>query len=208
MLLYDLIKYPFYVLTHPLKGFDDIKREGEGKLYVAVVFVALMCLYSVIRFNALGPIVNPNNPADFNSIKQILFVLIPVFLFTVGNWSVTTLFEGKGKLHEIFMMLGYALFPFLVLAFPNLIFSNVLTVAEVPFYHMIQAVAIFLSGALLFFGMISIHEYTVSRTVLTTLITVVAIGIMIFLFLLFFTLIQQFAGFVQAIIRELTLRYF
>ncbi|MFU8785645.1 MAG: Yip1 family protein [Candidatus Izemoplasmataceae bacterium] len=207
-MLYDLLKHPFYILLHPIEGYSDMKREGKGKLYVASFFIAIMCIYSVVSFNALGVIVNSKNPSDFNSIKQILFVLVPIGLFTVGNWAVTTLFDGKGTLKNIYMMLGYALFPFILLSFPNMIFSNVITIEEAGFYYMIHYLAIFLSGYMLFFGMINIHEYSVKKTVITTLMTIVAIGIIIFLFLLFFTLIQQFAQFIYAIYRELALRYF
>ncbi len=206
--VYDVFKHPLYILLHPIAGYEGMKRDGEGKLYVAVLFVGLLSLYSVVSFNALGMIVNPNNPQDFNSIKQILFIIIPVFLFMIGNWSVTTLFDGKGSLKEIFMMLGYALFPFVVLSFPNLVFSNFITLEEAQFYYMIQNVGLFLSGYMLFFGMINIHEYSVSKTLLTTLVTIIAIGVMIFLFLLFFSLIQQFGSFVYGIYRELALRYF
>lgn len=207
-MIHDLIKHPFYILIHPIKGFEGIKREKKGKLYVAVVFVLLMAFYSVISYNALGMIVNTNNPLEFNSIKQILFIVLPILFFTVGNWSVTTLFEGKGTFKEIFIMFGYSLFPFIVLAFPNILVSNFITVEEAQFYYIIQNVAIFLSAYMLFFGMINIHEYTVTKTLLTTLATIVAIGIMIFLFLLFFSLIQQFGSFVYGIYRELALRYF
>jgi len=59
---------------------------------------------------------------------------------------------------------------------------------------------------LLFVGNMTVHQFTPSKTVLTLLLTVVAMGFMAFLCLLFFSLVQQIAGFVITIYRELTLR--
>ena len=29
----DYIKYPLYLMSHPIQGFDDFKRENLGKLF-------------------------------------------------------------------------------------------------------------------------------------------------------------------------------
>ena len=29
----EFITYPLYIMSHPIKGFDDFKREKKGKLW-------------------------------------------------------------------------------------------------------------------------------------------------------------------------------
>ena len=45
----NFIKYPAYILTHPIKGFDYFKRENEGKMNVAVTFLIAMILLQILK---------------------------------------------------------------------------------------------------------------------------------------------------------------
>jgi hypothetical protein len=202
----DLLKEPLYILFHPIKGFDEFKFYGMGKFYVANVFLILACLLRVISYNGEGFLINKNNPNQFNAIVLVLFILVPVVILTFANWSVTTLFDGKGKLKEIYMMICYCLFPYILIGYPNLLLSNVLTLEEMSFYTMLSGLSIFALCYMAFFGLIGIHEYSVGKTILTIIATVVAAAIIIFIFMLFFTLIQNMFGFIAQVIEELKIK--
>lgn len=204
----DLFKFPLYILTHPIDGFEEFKRYKRGKLYVAIVFILLMSVLSILDYYYTGFIVNPNNPDDLNSISEILYILTPVFLFSLGNWSITTLMDGKGTFKEIFMMTSYSLFPMIVIGYFLIIFSNVITIEEMEFYYILKGVAVFLTGYMIFFGLIMIHEYSLLKAMLTVILTIFAMGVIMFISLLFFDLIQQVLGFLISIYKEISLRYF
>jgi hypothetical protein len=128
-------------------------------------------------------------------------------LFTIGNWSVTTLLEGKGTYKEIFMVTGYALFPLIIIGYPAVVLSNFLTLEEMALYTLIMGIAYALSAWMLFMGLLNIHEYGLFKTIGALILTAVAMGVMMFLGLLFFDLIQQFIAFIVSIYEELSLRY-
>ena len=44
----EYIKFPLYILSHPLKGFDIFKREKRAKASVAIVFVILLILLNIL----------------------------------------------------------------------------------------------------------------------------------------------------------------
>ena len=207
LILNDYIKFPLYVLVHPFDGYDDLKRYKKGKLSVAIVFILLYAYFQIFSFRNLGFLVNPFNPQELNSIQQIFSVLLLVFLFTVGNWSVTTLMEGKGAYKEIFMITGYSLFPLIVLGFPAVILSNFLTLNEMALYNLLMYVAYISTGWMLFMGVLNIHQYGLFKTILALIATFVSISVMMFVGLLFFDLIQQFIAFVVSIVEEFNLRY-
>ena len=77
---------------------------------------------------------------------------------------------------------------------------------EMGIYTLLRGVGYFATGWMLFMGILNIHEYGLFKTILTFLLTVVAMAFMAFLALLFFDLIQQFTSFVSTIIKELRLR--
>ncbi|HLT00153.1 MAG TPA: YIP1 family protein [Acholeplasma sp.] len=204
--LTDFIKFPTYILSHPFDGYDEFKTDKKGKMSVAIVFVLLFALLRILTFQFEGFLINERNPLDLNNIEEIFSAALLIGLFVVGNWSVTTLMEGKGNLKEIFMVTVYSLFPLIIIGFPALLVSNYMTLEEMPFYSLIMGIAYFATGWMLFMGILNIHQYGLFKTVWAFILTVVAMLAMMFLGLLFFDLIQQFIAFISAIIQELGLR--
>lgn len=202
----DYISFPKDILLHPFDGFDEFKRGKKGKLSVAIVYMALFVLFRIIKFSYESSIVNDVNPLDLNSIKEIATVLILVFLFTVGNWAVITLMEGKGTYKEIFMVTGYALFPLVIVGIPAVFISNLLTMDEMAIYNLVIIFAYIATFWFLFMGILNIHEYSLFKTIWSLLLTAVAMLVMIFFALLFFSLLQEIISFVSVLWQEINLR--
>jgi hypothetical protein len=194
-------------LFHPFDGFEAFKRYKQARLKVAIWFIALFALFRIVVYQYESFVINTRNPLELNSLGEIFSVFLLVFLFTVGNWSVTTLMSGKGSYKEIFMVTGYALFPILVIGFPSVVLSNFLTLEEIALYQLLIAVAYVLTGWMLFMGILNIHQYGLFKTILAFVATAVSMAVMMFLGLLFFDLIQQMIAFVASIYEELSLRY-
>ncbi len=204
---FDYVKFPKYLLFHPFDGFDEFKRYKKGKMSVALVFIALFAFFRIFSYQNLGFLINHNNPLLLNSLQEIFSVVLLILLFTVANWSVTTLMTGKGNFKEIVMVTGYALFPLIIIGFPSVILSNFLTLEEMAFYNLLMYVAYISTGWMLFMGILNIHQYGLGKTILAFIVTVVSMSVMMFFGLLFFDLVQQFISFVASIYEELNLRY-
>ena len=205
-ILDECIKFPLYLLSHPLKGFEEFKRYKRGKMSVALIFLILTIFINILKFQYDGFLVNNNDIKDLNSVSQIAYVLGAVIVITVANWSVTTLFDGKGTMKEIFMMICYCLYPFIWANGLGILLSNILTQDEMAVYTLVIALGVALLAYMFFFGIISIHEYGLVKCILTILFTVVAALVVIFACLLFFDLFQRMYGFVYTIYEEITLR--
>lgn len=201
------IKFPGFIITHPIRGFDDFKREGKGKMRVALTFLVLLILAQVLSFQYSGFIVEQRDPNSLNTLNEISLVVFPIVLFTVANWSVTTLFDGKGKMKEIFMMFCYSLYPLIWAKFVGILFSNVISIDEVGFYNLLIGLGGFLTGYMIFFGLLSIHEFGVVKSLLAILGTILSLLIILFVILLAFDLYQQVYSFIYTIYREISLRY-
>ncbi len=202
----NYLRFPLYLLSHPLKGFETFKREKRLKTSVAVVFIVVLVLLNILSFQFSGFEVNDNDIRDLNSIAEVTYIVGIVALLTVANWSVTTLFDGKGKMKDIFLMIGYSLFPLLWTTGAGIILSRVLTGDELGIYFVVTSLGLVLTGYMLFMGMIAIHEYGLGKCVLTILFTIVAAAIILFVLLLAFNLFQTIYGFLYTIYQEITLR--
>ena len=68
-------------------------------------------------------------------------ILLPLAIFCICNWGVTTLFDGKGHLGDIYMGTAYALTPYTLIQIPIIILSNVVTIEESAFYSVFNAIS-------------------------------------------------------------------
>jgi hypothetical protein len=200
------IKFPFYVLTHPIDGYYEMKHESRGLMRVAVFFLLCHSVMGILEYNYTGFIFNTVNPNTFRMFRSIIVALVPYMVFTVANWSITSLMDGKGKFKEIFMVVGYAFFPSVLLRLLNLFLSNYFTMDEAFFYYGIQTLGFILTLLMIFMGIRSIHEYSLLRAVSTVFLTILSMLVIAFIGLLAIGLAQQIAVFIQTIIKELTLR--
>ena len=175
-------------------------------LRIAFAILALLTVTFILERQYAGFLVNDNDPRHLNSINELKYLVVPFFLWCVSNWCLTTLMDGEGKFREIVMVTGYSLLPLIVIHLPNILFSNVIILRESAFYDFLNSLAFLWFVWLLFIGTMTVHQFTVAKTLVTMGLTLVVAGIIVFLGLLAFSLVNQIASFVMTIYHELSLR--
>jgi len=203
------LRFPFYLILHPFKGYWELKYEQNRKtsLILSFVILSLMALTNILSSQYSGFLVHLYNPDEINSLMEILYVAVPVLFWCVANWSLTTLMDGEGKFAEIFASTCFALIPMILIRFPWIWLSNAITLQEAAFYYFSESVAVLWSLYLLFVGNMTVHQFTPAKTIGTMLLTIVAMGFLAFICLLFFSLLQQIVSFITVIYQEISLRY-
>lgn len=204
----QVLQYPLYVIVHPFNGYWDLKYDRNQKTNLMLSFgiVFLLILTNILGSQYSGFLVNFNNPKYLNSLLEVVYVVVPLLFWCVANWSLTTLMDGEGKFAEIFITTCYALVPIVLINFPWIWLSNFISLQESSFYYFSQTLAVIWSCLLLFVGIMTVHQFTPAKTIGTLILTVVAMGFMAFLTLLFFNLIQQIVVFISTIYQEIVLR--
>jgi len=199
-------KYAFYTVGHPMEAYYEIRHRERGSVPVAVVLVIIFSIcFSINRISA-SFIVNDTNPSSVNSLKELVAVLLLYFLLCVSNWSITCLMEGEGRLKDIAITIGYALIPITVCYVIGTFMSQFVTSDEAAFYYMILGVGIAYTVFMMIVGIMTIHNFTLGKTLATIFLTIVALLIIIFIILLLFDLINQVYSFFHSIYQELIFR--
>ncbi len=202
---YEEILYGFHVIFHPFDGFWDLKHEKRGSVRGATFWLVVTILVFFYQSMGVGYLLNPYN--NFPSIiMSVLSVLMPLMLWVVANWCLTTLFDGEGSFKDVYIASCYCLVPLAMLILPTTILSNVVTLEEVSLLTMINSAAFIWMGLLIFFAMMVIHDYSLIKNVLTSLGTVVGIAFIVFIVLLFAMLVRKVFTFFYNIYIELKYR--
>ncbi|MFW6007340.1 MAG: YIP1 family protein [Bacillota bacterium] len=201
------IGYSFHLIFHPFDGFWDLKHEKKGNLPAALTILGIIVMVYVIIRQYTGFIFNENNLTQLNIIIEFTSILLPFILWCGANWGITTLMEGKGTFKEIIIATSFSLVPIILLYIPLTYISHFLILEEGAFYYFIMTLAVFWSGCLLFLGgIITTHEYSMSKGLLTTILTIGGMGFILFIGLLFFNITEQMIVFVNEIINEVLYR--
>ena len=197
--------FAFHLVFHPFDGFWDLKHEKRGSVRGGLTIVAITIIAFFYQSIGKGYIFNPRD--TYSTIfVQVLAISVPVLLWCVGNWCLTTLFEGEGSLKDIFIASSYSLAPLAPLVILSTILTNVLTASEGSMINLLVTIGYIWVAFLLFFGTLVTHDYTLGKNVLITICTIVAMAVIMFIAILFSSLVIKMATFVISIITEIANR--
>ena len=194
--------YCFHLVFHPFDGFWDLKHEKRGSVRSATAILGLAVLAFFYQSIGQGYLFNPRG--DYSTVLiQVLGILVPVLLWVISNWCLTTLFDGEGSLRDIYIATCYSLAPLPLFITISTILTNVLTVSEEGIVSLITAIGWVWVIILLFFGMSVIHDYSTGKNVITTLGTILAMMVIMFIIILFSSLVIKMVSFLVTLFSEI-----
>ncbi|HKM35617.1 MAG TPA: Yip1 family protein [Lachnospiraceae bacterium] len=200
------LRYAFYILSHPLDGFWDLTHEKRGSVAAATTILVLTILARIMSMQYTNFMFMHVYWDDINIFLYIASIVFPLLLWCVGNWGLTTLFDGKGRLKQVYMSTCYALLPYPLLQFPLIIASNIVTIEEGDFYTVVGAFSIVWAAFLIIAAMLEIHEYSLAKTIFFTVASIFAMLVELFILLLFFSMISQGIAYFVSLFREIMFR--
>lgn len=197
--------YGFHLWMHPFDGFWDLKHEHRGSLRAALVYLVITILAFFYQAIGTGYVSNPQG--SYTTIwSQTLSVVVPLLLFAVANWCLTTLFDGEGSFKDIVVAICYSLLPLPIIIIPTTLISNWAITKELSLLNFLVTIAFIWVGILIFFGTMVTHDYSLGKNLITLVGTVAGMAFIMFLGILFSTLLGKLISFVTNIITEITYR--
>ena len=193
-------------LFHPVDSFVKIKQKNLSSVKFSIIILALYYV-SVATQSLFGSFMFVSKDAgSFNSVLLLLRTVGLVVLWTVANWAVCSLFGGIGKMKEIFTIVCYSLIPMIISNFLYTILTHVFIPDEVAFISTIMTAITIYSLIMIIIGTIIIHDFSFGKFVGTSLLTILAMAIILFIVVLIIVLVQQLIAFGATIYNEIIFR--
>lgn len=194
------------VFTHPFNTFNQIKYKAQGSVLISIGILILFYIVSVLDAIYSGFMYNVFDSANFNCLYTLMGGVGVAVLWVIVNWSVCTLFEGKGRIKEIFIVTAYSLLPLLLQKFLHLTLSQFLIPTESSLIPILSVACYIVFGLLLMIGTMKIQEYSFFKTLGTALLTILGMALVVFVLFMAFTLFQNFVGFIRSVVIEVLYR--
>lgn len=195
-----------HTLTHPFEGFEDLRWKKAGSLKIAFLIVLLFFLATIAYGRLYGFQFYVSYDKTFNIIPYLVKSVVLFAAWVVGNWSVCTLLDGEGTMKNICIFSAYALVPYIAQIYINVILSHFLIRDEYIFMQAIQIIGTGWTVILMFSAIKAVHQYSFGKTVFAVILTIATMFIMLFLLVLFMSLVQQLYIFFSAIYTEISYR--
>ena len=202
----EKLNHLLYTMTHPLDGYYEIRHRDKGSISLALVILLLTSIAFCIDKRYASFTVNVT---DIRNVKSLLYIgamILLFFLFCIGNWAVTCITNGEGRMKDIVIATGYGLVPIPLLFIPGTVISHFLAGDEKVFYSLFIYLAIVWAAIMVICGNMIIHNYTVGQELKTLVLTVIAMIIMLFIMLLFYSIFGQMVGFLKSLYTEIIYR--
>ena len=150
--------FVFHLILHPFDGFWDLKHEKRGSVRAGTTILIATIIVFYYQSVGAGYVSNPQGEyiSFFGAITSLC---VPLALFMISNWCLTTLFDGEGSFKDIYIASTYSLMPMILTIVPATLMSNFVVESELKMVSLITVLGFVWLGLLLFFGTMVTQRY-------------------------------------------------
>lgn len=175
-------------------------------MVVSGVILLLWFFVSTIERQGTGFIFNLNRPEDLNLWLMAAKTFGIFVLFTACSWAVGSLNQGEGTFARIVNTCACAVVPYILAVLFKTVASNFIVYEEGALFDAVVIVALLYAVFMLFSAVMTAHQYSAGKTVVSLLLTLFAIVVVLFVLVLIFSLMQQLGIFVMTVYNEIMFR--
>ncbi len=197
-----LLQAPF----HPFNSFDDLKYKNMGSWKIAIVLTILFYIASVLNVTATGFLFSNTLLRNYNSLFTVFATMGLLVLWSVCNWLVCSMFEGKGSFKEVYVSTAYCLMPWIIFLFLKVVLTNFLPLATAGLIGGIETVILIYTFFMLSIAMIKVHDFDFFKFLLTSIVVLFFMILVVFVILMCGILAEQFGSFLVDIYEEIVYR--
>lgn len=192
----------FKFIRHPYDTIYDIRVDKSIKVYNG--FIMLFMIFAVYLFFITNTSFIFNNVVLEKTIllKECTKIILPIILFVVANYLVSSLMSGEGTLRCIFMNTMGSFIPVVVMLPFIVLITNVLTYNEAFIYYFGMGIMLVWTAVLLVANIKETHNYSLKQTIANLFITLLMMFIIIIVIILLYLIVSQVVGFGVDIFKE------
>lgn len=200
------VKTALKSVVHPFDAFNDVKYKNMGSVGVAIILCLLFYVSQMLEKTAAGFLYLKSSPSTYNVFYTVLSSIGLVLLWSLSNWLVACLADGKGSFKEVFIVTNYVLIPCISFKLISVVLSHFLSLSALSVMDGIWVAVLIFTFFLLSVAMMEIHEYDFFKFLTTSIVSILLMILVVFVLFLVVILWQQFGDFIRSICTEIFYR--
>ncbi len=192
------------VLRRPVSTFEAMQADRKHFRFwpigvLLLLFVAVRISYIFLVHYPLASV----DPQNASLAGELAYYLVPILTFSVANFGITAVLDGETKMGEALLSVMYCMMPLIILQLPLAALSHVLDQSDAAIFYLIQTVMYGWTALLVITSIRVMNHYTLAKTLLVTVIDILAMALIWAVCLLMYALANQLWMFIEGIIREI-----
>ena len=201
--LKDELIFGFYVMRHPFNGNWGLKAEKRGSVRAASIWLSISGISAIVKELGACYLQKAEHPSVVSALSNTVF---PLLLIIVANMCFTSLMDGKGTFKNCYISVCYATVPYAITTIPFTIISYFLVTDELSILSLASGIVLAWVLMLVFFGLMTVHDYSFGKNLLVSFLTVVGVGFILFIMMIFVSLCGKMITMLSSVISELSFR--
>ncbi len=196
----------FKFIRHPMDAVYYVRYDKRIKLYNAFIVLALVVGIYLLSLVFTGFLFTDVVLEKTILLKELTKVILPIVLFIVSNYLISSLMSGEGSFKSIAINTMGSLMPIVVVMPWIILVSNALTLNEGFLYYFPLVVMFMWTGVLLFVVIKETHNFSVKKTIVNFLLTALMMFVLIIAIILLYLVFAQLFGFFVDMFKEVIFR--
>ena len=196
----------FKYIRHPMDAVYYVRYDKKIKLYNALIVLALIVGIYLLSLVFTGFLFTDVILEKTILVKELTKVILPIALFIVSNYLISSLMSGEGSFKSITINTLGSLMPIVVMMPWIILISNVLTLNEGFLYYFPLVVMFIWTGILLFVVIKETHNYSIKKTFVNFLLTLLMMFVLVIVIILLYLVFAQLIGFFVDMFKEVVFR--
>lgn len=196
----------FKFIRHPMDAVYYVRYDKKIKIYNALIVLALIVAIYLLSLVFTGFLFTDIVLEKTILLKELTKVILPIALFIVSNYLISSLMSGEGSFKSIAINTMGSLMPIVIVMPWIILISNALTLNEGFLYYFPLVVMFIWTGVLLFVVIKETHNYSVKKTIVNFLLTALMMFVLIIAIILLYLVFAQLFGFFVDLVKEVIFR--
>lgn len=204
-LVADLL-YLGNVIKHPIDSFYEIRKDRKGSVASAsVIYLTAMLVFGV-DFLFRSFIFNFRDSRNTSYMYVMLLFLVPCLLWVAGNYMVSSINEGEGRVRDVYCFTAYSFTPVILFMPLVTLATYFLTLNESFVINFATMILWTWCGIILFIGIKEIHNYDIRDVIKNIFLTLFFMFVVIIAASMVYMLWDKLLDFLNTLLKEVAYR--
>ena len=196
----------FKYIRHPFDAVYYVRYDKRIKLYNALIVLVLLLGMYLLSLVFTGFLFTDVVLEKTILLKELTKVVLPIALFIVSNYLISSLMSGEGSFRTITINTMGSMMPIVVMLPWIVLISRALTLNEGFLYYFPMVIMFLWTFVLLFVVIKETHNYSVKKTIVNFLLTAIMMFVLVVVIILLYLVFAQLIGFFTDLFKEVIFR--